>query len=62
MKIVMLTRYSPAKGQRLERGAVVDLEDEVAIDFIQRGLAEAVAPKVERAVGPAQRATDFGNG
>ncbi|MBK8211564.1 MAG: hypothetical protein IPK78_18060 [Rhodospirillales bacterium] len=55
MQVVMLTRYSPAKGQRLERGAVVDLEDEVAIDMIQRGLAEPVAPKIERAVGAGQK-------
>lgn len=54
MRIVMLTRYSPVKGQRLEPGAVVDVEDEVAVDMIQRGLAEPVTPRVERAVGPGQ--------
>lgn len=54
MRVVMLTMYSPAKGQRLERGAVVDLEDKVAVDFIQRGLAEPAPVKVERAVGAAQ--------
>lgn len=54
MRVVMLTRYSPVKGQRLERGAVVDIEDEVAVDLIQRGLAAPAKQPVERAVGAAQ--------
>lgn len=54
MKIRMLTRYSPKRGQRLEPGAVVDVEPEVAADLIQRGLAAPVAVEVEQAVGPGQ--------
>lgn len=56
MKVQMLVMYSPAKGKRLERGAVVDVEDEVAVDLIQRGVAQAVkASPPERAVGAEQR-------
>lgn len=55
MQVMMLTRYSPVKGTRLERGAVVEVEDEVAVDLIQRGLAEPVAPRMERAVTAGQR-------
>lgn len=54
MRIRMLTRYSPRRGERLEAGAVVDVEPEVAADLIQRGLAAPVATEVERAVAPGQ--------
>lgn len=56
MRVVMLTRYSPVKGQRLEPGAKVDIEDEIAVDLIQRGLAAPVkADPPERAVAAEQR-------
>lgn len=54
MRIVMLTRYSPQKGQRLEPGAIVEIEDEIAVDLIQRGLARPAGETVERAVSAAQ--------
>ena len=56
MKVIMLTKWSPARGQKLlQAGQVVDVEDEVALDMIQRGIAQAVrGPAVERAVGAAQ--------
>lgn len=55
MMVLMLTRYSPTKGQRLERGAVVEVPDEVAVDLVGRGLAEPVRLEPERAVGPGQK-------
>jgi hypothetical protein len=43
MRVVMLTKYSPAKGKILPAGTVIDdLPDEVALDLIQRGLARRV--------------------
>ena len=54
MRIVMLTRYSPQKGERFEPGAVVEIEDEIAVDLIQRGLARPAGVPVERAVSAAQ--------
>lgn len=56
MRVVMLTRYSPVKGQRLEPGSRVEVEDEVAVDLIQRGLAAPVrTDPPERAVTAEQR-------
>lgn len=54
MRVMMLTRWSPAKGRMLQAGQVVEVADEVAVDLIQRGLAEPAPAPVERAVGPGQ--------
>lgn len=55
MKVMMLTKYSPAKGRMLQAGQMIDdLPDEVAADLVQRGLAKAVKLETERAVGPGQ--------
>lgn len=54
MWIAMLTRYSPAKGQRLDPGSVVEVENEIALDLIQRGIAAPVKTRAEHAVGPGQ--------
>ena len=55
MKVIMLTKWSPARGQKLlQAGQVVDVDDEVALDMIQRGIAQPARTVVERAVGPAQ--------
>lgn len=54
MRIVMLTKYSPAKGRMLAAGEVVDVPDEVAADLLQRGLATPARPVVEHAVAPGQ--------
>lgn len=57
MKVIMLTKYSPARGQRLlQAGQVIDVEDDVALDLVRRGIAQPVRTAVERAVGPAQAA------
>lgn len=56
MRVMMLTRYSPVRGQRLEPGSLVEVEDEVAVDLIQRGLAAPVKlDPPERAVTAEQR-------
>lgn len=54
MQIRFLTRYSPAKGQRIEAGTVVEIEPEVAADLIQRGIALPVLTQAEHAVAPGQ--------
>ena len=54
MRIIMLTKWSPVRGQMLQAGQIVEVEPEVAADMIQRGLAQPVKLQVERAVGPAQ--------
>ena len=54
MWITMLTRYSPTKGQRLDPGSVVEVESEIALDLIQRGIALPVKSQAEHAVGPGQ--------
>ena len=54
MQIRILTRYSPAKGQRLEPGSVVEVESEIALDLIQRGIALPVKAQAEHAVAPGQ--------
>lgn len=54
MQIRFLTRYSPAKGQRFEAGAVVEVESEIALDLIQRGIALPVQTQAEHAVAPGQ--------
>lgn len=51
----MLTRYSPNKGERLQPGAIVDVEPEVAADLIQRGIAAPVRVHAEHAVAAGQR-------
>jgi hypothetical protein len=48
MRVMMLTKYSPARGKMLQAGTVIDdLPEEVALDLIQRGLARRV--EVEKA-------------
>ena len=54
MMITMLTRYSPAKGKQMEAGTIVEVENEIALDMIQRGVAKAVRIEAEHAVGPGQ--------
>lgn len=54
MQVKMLTRYSPVKGQKLPAGAVIEVQDEIALDLIQQRLAEPVRIEPERAVGPGQ--------
>jgi len=54
MQIRILTRYSPAKGQRLDPGSVVEVEAEIAADLIQRGIALPVQTQAEHAVAPGQ--------
>ena len=54
MQIRILTRYSPAKGQRLDPGSVVEVESEIALDMIQRGIAAPVKTQAEHAVAPGQ--------
>lgn len=54
MQIRFLTRYSPVKGQRFEVGAVVDIEDEIAVDLINRNIATPVRTQAEHAVAPGQ--------
>ena len=54
MYVMMLTKWSPAKGKMLQAGTVVEIEPEVAADLIQRGLAKPVRLEAERAVGPGQ--------
>lgn len=50
MKIRILRRLSLVKGQRLEAGEETEIGEEIAIDLIQRGLAEPVRSEPERAV------------
>ena len=50
MRIRMLTRWSPVRGLKLAAGEVVDVEDEVAVDLIQRGLAVWSADGADRPV------------
>ena len=54
MQIMFITRYSPAKGQRFEPGNIVEVEDEIALDMIQRGVAKPVRIEAEHAVAPGQ--------
>ena len=54
MQIRFLTRYSPAKGQRFEAGAEIEVDSEIALDMIQRGIAAPVPTKAEHAVAPGQ--------
>ena len=54
MQIRILTRYSPAKGTRLDPGSVVEVESEIALDLIKRGIAAPVKTKAEHAVAPGQ--------
>lgn len=54
MLITMLTRYSPIKGQQLQAGAVVEVQDEIALDMIQRGVAVPMRTQAEHAVAPGQ--------
>ena len=54
MQIFFLTRYSPAKGQRFEPGTIVDVDNEIALDMIRRGIAKAVRIEAEHAVAPGQ--------
>lgn len=54
MQIRILTRYSPAKGQRLDPGSVVEVDNEIALDLIQRGIAAPVPTKAKHAVAPGQ--------
>ena len=54
MQIQILTRYSPAKGQRLDPGSVIEVESEIALDLIQRGIALPVKTQAEHAVGTGQ--------
>ena len=57
MWITILTRYSPAKGQHLEPGMLVEVQNEVALDLIRRGVATPVRTQAERAVvAPTQSA------
>lgn len=56
MQIMFITRYSPAKGQRFESGTIVEVDNETAVDLIQRGLAKAVRIEAEHAVAPGQTA------
>lgn len=54
MQIMFITRYSPAKGQRFEPGSIAEVENEIALDLIQRGVAKAVRIEAEHAVAPGQ--------
>ena len=54
MQIMFITRYSPAKGQRFEPGTIVEVENEIALDMIQRGVAKPVRIEAEHAVAPGQ--------
>ena len=54
MQIRFLTRYSPSKGQRFEAGTVVDIDDEIAVDLINRNIATPVRSQTEHAVAPGQ--------
>ena len=54
MQIMFITRYSPAKGQRFEPGTIVDVDNEIALDMIRRGIAKAVRIEAEHAVAPGQ--------
>ncbi len=55
MRVLLLRRYSPARGQRLEAGTVVEVADEVALDLIQQGVAAPLKREPpEMAVGPGQ--------
>lgn len=54
MQIMFVTRYSPAKGQRFEPGTIVDVDNEIALDMIQRGVAKAVRIEAEHAIAPGQ--------
>lgn len=54
MEIKFLTRYSPVRGQRLEPGSVVDVEPEIAVDLINRGVAAPVRRQAEHAVTAGQ--------
>lgn len=50
MRVIMLTKYSPAKGKLLQAGQVIDdLPDEVAEDLLRRGLALRAAELPEKA-------------
>jgi len=49
MRVIMLTKYSSAKGKMLQAGQVIeDLPDEVAQDLIERGLALRTAEQPEK--------------
>jgi hypothetical protein len=50
MRIRITQRLSLVKGKRLEPGDVVDVGEEIAVDLIERGLAEPVKAQPERAV------------
>jgi hypothetical protein len=54
MRIRMLVRLSLIRGKRLEPGEEIDVGEEIAVDLIQRRLAEPVPTHVEHAVGPGQ--------
>mgnify|MGYP001170134491 CR=1 FL=1 len=58
MKVIMLTKYSPIRGRMLQAGQVIDVPDEVALDLVQRGLAQALKRGPERATGPGQGKAD----
>lgn len=51
MKIMMLTRWSPGRGQVLDPGQVVEVPDEIGLDFVQRGIAEVVPEVSAESVG-----------
>lgn len=50
MRIRILQRLSLIKGRRLEPGEETEVGDEIALDLIERGLAEPVRQEPERAV------------
>lgn len=50
MRIRITQRLSLVKGKRLKPGEVVDVSDEIAVDLIERGLAEPIKAEPERAV------------
>lgn len=54
MKVMMLTKWSPRRGEMLQAGQVVEVEPEIAADLVQRGIAKPVRLEAERAVGPGQ--------
>lgn len=54
MHVMFTVRYSPTKGKRFEAGTIVDIDDETAIDLINRNIATPVRLEAEHAVAPGQ--------